>query len=239
MALARVVALAMALARARVVALALAMALARVVALARAVAVALAVARAMVKPMNTTFALLKSNNFRRSLIQKMAKILGGIKKYGKDTPIPIAAILNFRGLSDAICALRAVLPECEADAKILARKFACRCVIETILPDGRRVWDLLADVAKTAVETAEAFADGKASEQDLENARIASCLYSNSGIPRQEEWATRSTDWAASSSIIQWGAWMASLESRRAAHPRSAKADHFKFFRQLLPGWKG
>jgi hypothetical protein len=29
------------------------------------------------------------------------------------------------------------------------------------------------------------------------------------------------------------------FESHRAAHPRSAKADHFKFFRQLLSGQKG
>jgi hypothetical protein len=101
--------------------------------------------------MNTTFALLKKNNAKPSLIKKMAKILGGIKKYGKDAPIPIVAILNFRGLEDAIWALRAVLPEHEAEAKVFALRF----------------------------------------------------------------------------------------ESNRAAHPSSAKADHFKFFRQLLSGQKG
>ena len=51
------------------------------------------------------------------------------------------------------------------------RKFACRCVRETPLLDGRKVWDLLADKrSRRAVEVAELHADGKASHEELEAA---------------------------------------------------------------------
>ena len=260
MALAMAVAMAAALAVALALAMAMAMAVAMAVALALEMALAMAMAMAMatVKPVNTTFALLKSNNFRRSLVQKMAKILGGIKKYGKDTPIPIAAILNFRGLSDAICALRAVLPECEADAKILARKFACKCVRETMLPDGRRVWDLLSIDSRKAVETAESFILGKVSEE--ERLSVSAIAWREAFKPyldddRRTMQAAYAAAWCISpeddvkcwipgcnvvdvtrraSSIVKWGANNSSIECSRAAHPRSAKEDHFKFFRQLL-----
>jgi hypothetical protein len=207
---------------------------------------------------NTTFALLKGNNFRRSFIQKMAKILGGVKKYGKDTPIPIAAILNFRGLSDAICALRAVLPEDEAEAKVFARRFACRCVRETMLPDGRQVWDLLSIDSRKAVETAENFISGTVSEE--ERLSVSAIAWKEAFKPYLEEdrrikQAAYAAAWCISpeddvkcwipgcdvvdttrmaSSIVKWGANNSSIECSRAAHPRSAKADHFKFFRQLL-----
>jgi hypothetical protein len=54
------------------------------------------------------------------------------------------------------------------------RKLACRCVRETPLADGRRVWDLLTDErSRKAVEVAEAYADGKATYEELEAAFAA------------------------------------------------------------------
>ena len=51
------------------------------------------------------------------------------------------------------------------------RKLACRFVRETPLSDGRKVWDLLTDErSRNAVEVAEAYADGKATAQELEDA---------------------------------------------------------------------
>ena len=50
-------------------------------------------------------------------------------------------------------------------------KLACRFVRETPLSDGRNVWDLLTDErSRNAVEVAEAYADGKATAQELEDA---------------------------------------------------------------------
>lgn len=54
------------------------------------------------------------------------------------------------------------------------RKLVCRFVRETPLRDGRTVWDLLADErSRKAVEVAEAFADGNATEAELAAARVA------------------------------------------------------------------
>jgi hypothetical protein len=54
------------------------------------------------------------------------------------------------------------------------RKLACRVVRETPLSDGRKVWDLLIDErSRKAVEAAEAYADGKATHEELRVADAA------------------------------------------------------------------
>jgi hypothetical protein len=56
------------------------------------------------------------------------------------------------------------------------RKLACRFVRETPLSDGRKVWDLLTDErSRKAVEVAEAYADGKATYEELQTAYAAAC----------------------------------------------------------------
>ena len=54
------------------------------------------------------------------------------------------------------------------------RKLACRFIRETPLHDGRTVWDLLTDErSRKAIEVAEAYADGKATYEELEAACAA------------------------------------------------------------------
>jgi hypothetical protein len=54
------------------------------------------------------------------------------------------------------------------------RKLACRFIRETPLSDGRKVWDLLPDKrSRNAVEVAEAYADGKATDGELQAAYAA------------------------------------------------------------------
>ncbi len=56
----------------------------------------------------------------------------------------------------------------------ILRKLACRFVRETPLVDGRTVWDLLTNErSRKAVEVAEAYADGNATDGDLAEARQA------------------------------------------------------------------
>ncbi len=51
------------------------------------------------------------------------------------------------------------------------RKLACRFIRETPIADGRKVWDLLTDErSRKAVEVAEAYADGKATKEDMDAA---------------------------------------------------------------------
>lgn len=60
------------------------------------------------------------------------------------------------------------------------RKLACRFVREIPLPDGRKVWDLLTDErSRKAVEVAEAFADGNATEEELQVACAAASEVAN------------------------------------------------------------
>ena len=55
------------------------------------------------------------------------------------------------------------------------RKLACRFIQETPIADGRKVWDLLTDErSRKAVEVAEAYADGKATKEDMAAAYAAS-----------------------------------------------------------------
>ena len=53
------------------------------------------------------------------------------------------------------------------------RLFACACVRGTPLADGRTLWDLLTDQrSRNAVEVAERYAEGKASEEERQEARV-------------------------------------------------------------------
>jgi hypothetical protein len=58
------------------------------------------------------------------------------------------------------------------------RKLACRFVRETPLVDGLKVWDLLGDErSRIAIEVAELFADGKATETEMAAAAAAAAAY--------------------------------------------------------------
>jgi hypothetical protein len=58
------------------------------------------------------------------------------------------------------------------------RKLACRFVRETPLADGLKVWDLLGDErSRIAIEVAELFADGKATETEMAAAAAAAAAY--------------------------------------------------------------
>jgi hypothetical protein len=61
------------------------------------------------------------------------------------------------------------------------RLFACQCVRETPLADGRKVWDLLTDErSRKAVEAAEQFAEGKISKDELNAYASAAYAYASS-----------------------------------------------------------
>ena len=64
------------------------------------------------------------------------------------------------------------------DEKTL-RLVACRCVRETPIGNGRTVWDLLpgGGPSRAAVETAERFARGEASKEELKAAYAAAAAY--------------------------------------------------------------
>ena len=71
-----------------------------------------------------------------------------------------------RGDDKLVCSRRTVL--WMLDASRVLRLWGCWCIRNTKLQDGRTVWDLLTDVrSRNAVEVAERFAVGEATENEL------------------------------------------------------------------------
>lgn len=116
----------------------------------------------------TTFRLLREHDACADRYRHLAAALGGENSYGDDTPIPVLRILETNGLDDALWAFRAIPPE-QAEARDrMARLFACACARYTPVGDGRSAWDLMDDErSRRAVEVAERFALGIASEAEL------------------------------------------------------------------------
>jgi hypothetical protein len=119
--------------------------------------------------LTTTLKLLRKHDACKDRYAHLRKAIGS--GYGDDTPIPLTKILDLNGLDDALWALRAVPESQAAERDKQARLFACRCVRETPIGDGRKVWDLLTDDrSKKSVEVAEQFSIGNASDEELDAA---------------------------------------------------------------------
>src|SRR3990167_10818714 len=90
--------------------------------------------------LHTTFAKLKESGACTEGYRKLAKSLGGVNEYGKDTLIPLDKILDSNGLDDTIWTLR-----CTAEpVENFIIEFACRCAeyvlknYEDLYPDDKR-----------------------------------------------------------------------------------------------------
>jgi hypothetical protein len=106
------------------------------------------------------------------------------------------------------------------------RLFACRCVRETPLPDGRTVWDLLTDErSRTVVEVSERFANGQASQGELAAAGVAA------GVAARA--AAGDAAWAAAWAAAGDAAWDAAWAAARAAAWAAAMAWQCAAMREL------
>lgn len=70
----------------------------------------------------TSFELLRKTKFKKDRYRRLAKALGGIRNYGRNTPIPLLKVLDVCGLYNAIWSLRA----CPRSEKF-ALEFAYDC----------------------------------------------------------------------------------------------------------------
>ena len=144
-----------------------------------------------------------------------------LKHVGKDFPenghIDFTTILESNGLDDALWGLRAVLPEQEKDRDRLARLFACECaegvlhIYEKQYPDEKRL--------REAIRVARAFAEGKATGDELAAARAAA---------RDAAWAAawaaaRAAAWAAARDAAWVAAWAAAWAAARVAARGAAR----------------
>jgi len=117
--------------------------------------------------LHTTFKKAKEADACVGSYRKMAEALGGVAKYGLDTPIPLDKIMEVCGLEDTLWALRIVLESADRDIRL----FACECaervlpLYETKYPNDNR--------PRQAIETARRFANGQATLAGLAAARDA------------------------------------------------------------------
>jgi hypothetical protein len=148
--------------------------------------------------LHTTFKLAHESGACTEGYRKLAKHLGGVNKYGKDTPIPLAVIIESNGLADAIWTLRCTL-ESSKDIQI---EFACRCaehvlhLYEDKYPDDKR--------PREAIEAARAYAEGRGSA--AEAARAAEAAWAAWAAARAAARAARDADWAAEAARVAWAA---------------------------------
>ena len=165
--------------------------------------------------LHTTFRKAKEAGACMESYHKMAKALGNVDKYGRDTPIGLDKVLEVCGLDDALWCLRIVIES--ADKEI--RLFACDCaeralpLFEKKYPDDKR--------PRIAIETARRFALGEASKQELAAAGGARAA------ARGAAWAAA---WAAAGDAARGAAWAA---ARGAACPAEREWQTQRFM-QLL-----
>ena len=157
--------------------------------------------------LTTTFAKLKATSAYESGYKKLAQHLGGITKYGKDTPINLLTILESNGVDDMMWSLRAVD---NPDVERIARFIACDCAeaslveYEEYTPDDNR--------PRVAIETARRFADGTATQEEMSAAQSAA------------QSAAESAAWSAARSAARAAAWSTARSAARSAAESAARS---------------
>ena len=162
--------------------------------------------------LHTTFNLLRRAGACEEGYRKLAKSLGGVDQYGRDTPIPLAAVLDSNGLDDALWCLRATIEPSEG----LSRDFACDCAdsVASLLTDERSI---------TAIAVARRHARGQATDSELSSAwdaaRAAALAAWDAAWDAARD-AARAAAWdaARAAALAAWdAAWDAARDAARAA----------------------
>ena len=106
--------------------------------------------------LTTTFAKIHAEKGSAGLYKNLAEALGGVSRYGQNTPITLDIIIESIGLADAIWAMR-----CTNEPSFnLLLEFACRCaehalpVFEAKYPEDKRVRSAIAAARKYFVTPA-------------------------------------------------------------------------------------
>ena len=115
--------------------------------------------------MFTTLNLLKEHAACVPRYQHLCKALGGVKQYGRDTPISFERLIEMNGLDDTLWALQAVPYDQRKERDLIARLFAAGCaehvlpIYEQQYPDDKRV--------RLCIEASRRFAYGEISREEL------------------------------------------------------------------------
>jgi len=160
----------------------------------------------------------------------MAKALGGVKKYGKDTPVPLDKILGVCGLDAALWCLRCILEPADREIRLLACDFAEHTIsiFEEKYPNNKQ--------PRQIIEISHKFAEGKATQRELDAAWAAvtdaatDAFWADEDAARDAVWAAEDAAWAAvdateaAAGAAEDAAWVAADAARVAARTAAGVA---------------
>ena len=161
----------------------------------------------------TRFRLLHDAGACKERYRFLAKALGGIKAYGRDTPITLLQILDINGFDDALWALRA----CD-DAETFSRLLACDYaehvlpIFETQYPDDDR--------PRKAIAVSRRHAHGEATDAELSAAWAAWAAWYAAWADARAAWNAAwadARDAARAAGAAAWAAWHAAGAAGAAA----------------------
>lgn len=117
--------------------------------------------------LSTTFVLLKKNEVCESGCRKLAKHLGGVKDYGKNTPINLLTVLESNGVADCVWCFCATEQEAENTFRLIACDFAESVlpIFEKEYPNDKR--------PREAIAISRLYAKNEATREELDAARAA------------------------------------------------------------------
>jgi hypothetical protein len=153
-----------------------------------------------VEMITTTLNKIRENKPCQGGWEKLLRHLNKTKP--DDAPLPLITILESNGLDNALWCLRAVEGH-EREMRLYA--VACARRVQHLMTDPRSI---------NAVDVAERYANGDATDKELEAARAAARAAANA--------ATRAATWAAADSA--WDAAWAAADATRAATRAAAWA---------------
>ncbi len=167
-----------------------------------------------------TFALAHKSNACTESYKKMGEALGGITKYGKDTPIPLDTVVEVCGLQDAIWSLRCTTE----DSQNLLIEFACRCAehvlhfYEDKYPGDNRP-RLAIEAARVCLtdKSPNAWSARSAAESAAESAAWSAAWSARSAAESAAWSAAGSAAWSAAGSAAESAAWSAAESAAESA----------------------
>jgi len=126
----------------------------------------------------TTGRLAREAGACESRYKKMAKYLGGVRKYGLNTPVALDKILEVCGFDDALWVLRCTTENSDRFNRLLACRFAEEVlpIYEKEYPKDKR--------PRRAIEVTRLYANGRATDKELAAAWAAAWA-----AARDDAWA--------------------------------------------------
>lgn len=185
--------------------------------------------------LTTTLREIQANNPAKPCWRKLLRKIGGMRRYGLDTPLPVSRVLDLIGLDDTLRVVDCINPTV---ARLLTVGF-CTPVLRFVRPYLRGL-----------VKVAHLHTHGEATDAELADARDAA---EEAASARAKAWAQgRESSEPRRNRMIGAAAWIAShhvasaeaaaswiAASDYSACPASARTEQIRLVRYVCDNWEG